>query len=468
MKFQAHPYQQILIDHACDRPRGGKWAGMGMGKTVSMLTALSYLDVVAEGPTLVLAPKRVAVGTWPEEASKWDHLGCLRVEPVSGDLEGRKKALRRDANVFTMNYEHLPWLVEQYSGRQPWPFKRVIADESTRLKSFRLRQGGKRAQALGKVAWSHVDHWDNLTGTPAPNGLIDLWGQQWFVDMGEALGSTFTAFRDRWFHFQRVDVQLSGGGTFSRPEMRAVEWAQEEIEDKLRATNVSLRAKDWFDLDEPIVRRVEVELPAKARAHYKEMAKDFYTRLGNAEIEAVHAADKSAKLLQLASGTIWTDTKERVWADVHDQKLEALDSIIEEAAGMPVLVAYQWVPSLKRILKAFPKARFLDDKLETQKAWNRGDIPILVAHPASAGHGLNLQDGGNILVYFDQWWNLEEHDQILERIGPMRQKQSGNDRPVFVYYIIARRTEDERVMLRRETKRSVMDLLMENLRAGGY
>ncbi|QCW21959.1 DNA helicase [Caulobacter phage Jess A] len=465
MKFKPHAYQGLIIDHACDLRRSNIWAGMGMGKTVSTLTALAALDVVAEGPTLVLAPKRVAVTTWPEEAQKWDHLGVLRVEPVTGTSAQRAKALKLDANVFTMAYDNLPWLGAHLKELgKPWPFTSVISDESTRLKSFRTRQGGQRAKVLGAVAHTQVKDWTNLTGTPAPNGLEDLWGQNWFVDGGVRLGRTWTDFNDRWFQTRNEKGTWAKNPNFQVPVKRPVEWAQEQIEDALRDVTVSLKAADWFDIKEPIVRKVEIELPGRARALYKDMARNFYMQLGSREIEAANAGVKSGKLLQLASGATYTEGRE--WEAVHDLKLEALDSIIQEAAGMPVLVAYHWNHSLQRIKHAFKYARELDDDPATQKLWNAGRIPLLVAHPKSCGHGLNLQDGGNILVFFDHWWDLEGHEQIIERIGPTRQLQSGHNRPVFVYYIVARRTEDERVLLRHSSKRSVMDLLMDAMRKG--
>lgn len=464
MRFKPHPYQEILIDHATERKRGGLWAGMGMGKTVSSLTALHHLELVSDGPALVIAPLRVARTTWPDEVEKWDHLAGMRVKPLLGDLRARTAALNTRADVYTINYDNIPWLVEQFSGKRRWPFTTVIADESTRLKGFRSQQGTKRAKALARVAHTYVDRWWNLTGTPAPNGLIDLWGQQWFVDAGESLGRTYTAYQDRWFQHYVNKVKLTGGGTFSQPMIRPLDHAQEEIEHKLRPSCVSLRPEDWFKLDKPLVRPVYVDLPSKARALYRDMERNFYMELDGYGVEAVHAGAKSMKLLQLAAGAAWVDVENGQWREVHTAKLEALESIYEEAAGTPVLVSYHWKPSLARLLKAFPKGRAFDNDPETERAWNRGEIPYLFAHAASAGHGSNLQHGGNILARFDLWWDFEQYEQILERIGPVRQKQSGYNRPVWDYRIIARDTEDERVELRHSSKRSVMDILMENMR----
>jgi hypothetical protein len=464
MKFKPHGYQEILIDHATGRRRGGLWAGMGMGKTVSVLTALDYLELVSRGPALVLAPLRVAGATWPAEAEKWDHLSRMRVVPILGDLAARTRALQRDANVFTINYDNVPWLIEHFGARSKWPFSTVIADESTRLKGFRLKQGTKRAKALGQIAHGVTDRWWNLTGTPAPNGLLDLWGQQWFVDAGAALGTSYDAFQERWFQHYVNKVRLASGKMFSQPMIRPTEWAQPEIEKRLQPTCVSLKPEDWFSLDKPVVRPVYVDLPPKARALYRDMERNFYMELEGHGIEAVHAGAKSIKLLQIAAGAAYVDQERTDWRAIHDLKLEALESIVEEAAGMPVLVAYHWKPTLARLLKAFPRGRLFDKDPATERAWNAGEIPMLFAHAASAGHGSNLQDGGNILARVDLWWDFEQFDQILERIGPMRQKQSGHKRPVFDFRIIARDTEDERVILRHETKRSIQDLLMDHMR----
>lgn len=449
--YTPRPYGGLITGHVLDVPRCAVFAGMGMGKTVATLTAID-IDFLAgeDRPALVLAPKRVARSTWPAEALKWDHLRHIDVSPAIGDEAQRIRALKRDVGVYTINYDNVPWLVDYYGSR--WPFGRVVSDESTRLKSFRLKQGGKRAQALGKVAHVHAGKWVNLTGTPAPNGLQDLWGQTWYLDSGVRLGRTFSAFEQRWFRPKR-----DGYGIEPLP------YAQQEIEDRLRDICLSLDPKDYFDIRDPIVTPVYVELPSKARAIYRSMEREMYAEIESHPLEAFNAASRTIKCLQLANGAAYIDDK-GTWVNSHDAKLEALESIIEEAAGMPVLVAYHFKSDLARILKAFPQARELDDDPQTEADWNAGKIPILVAHPASAGHGLNLQDGGNILVFFGHWWDLEQYQQIIERIGPVRQLQSGHDRAVFIYLIIARDTMDETVMLRRENKREVQDLLLESLK----
>ncbi len=450
------------MDFLSSIKRKNLWAGMGLGKTSIVET---YLDIAYNvwgdsDPTLVLAPLRVAQSTWPEEAQKWEHLRGLEVVSVTGSEKEREAALKRPAQVYAMNYDNLVWLRDAYPGTR-WPFKRIIPDEATRLKSFRLRQGGVRAQALAEIAHTVVDEWINLTGTPSPNGLKDLWGQQWFIDEGARLGRTYGASAERWFGYTRVTDALS-----RKPGIEPVMFphAQEQIMARLADCSLTIDAKDWFDLDDPIVNVIEVEMPKSARAKYRELEREMFMLLDQGQqVEVFNAAALSIKCLQLANGAVYLDPQRYgpdVAIEVHDAKLQALESVVEEAAGAPVLVAYHFKSDLARLQRTFPQGRQLDADPHTIESWNEGRIPLLFAHPASAGHGLNLQDGGNTLVFFGQWWDLEQHDQIIERIGPVRQLQAGHPRPVFVHYIVARGTVDEVVMARRNSKRGVQDLLL--------
>jgi SNF2 family DNA or RNA helicase len=453
VKFTPRPYQQQIIDRILVQDRVAIWAGMGLGKTSATLTALDILSLVEPGPALVLAPLRVARSTWPDEVKKWDHLQHLKVQPVLGDPRQRRAALMKHAHVYTMNYENLPWLAEHFG--DSWPFATVVADESTKLKGFRLRQGGQRAQALGKVAHVHVKRFIELTGTPASNGVVDLWGQMWFIDKGQRLGKSFSAFSSRWFR------QVPNGAGFSQIEI--LPHSQREIEAALHDVAVAIKPEDHFDLKEPIVTVVPVDLPDAAREAYYHMHKEMVAQINGHELEAFNAAAKTMKCLQLANGAAYTDDK-GTWTEVHQEKIDALGSIIEEAAGAPVLVAYHFKSDLARLKKAFPHGRELDKKPKTLTDWNAGKIRLLFAHPASAGHGLNLQDGGNILVFFALNWSLEEHQQIIERIGPVRQAQAGHNRPVFIYHIVARDTVDELVLERLQSKRSVQEILLEAMK----
>lgn len=467
-EFTPRPYQRIAMDFIQSTPRCNLWAGMGLGKTS---TCLTYLDLVYnimgdDHPTLVLAPKRVAASTWPDEVRKWRHLRGLEVVSATGAANTRTAELRRDVPVVCTNYDNLVWLRDWFAEQgRAWPFRRVIADESTRLKHFRLRQGSVRAQALAQFAHSEVREWINLTGTPSPNGLKDLWGQQWFIDAGQRLGRTYDAFERRWFGYQRVKDAISG-----RPDIKPVifPFAQEQILERLADCSLTIDPHDWFDLREPIVNVIEVDLPKSARAKYHELERELFAQLdGGEEVEVFNAAALTLKLLQLANGAVYLDPQRYgpdTAIEVHDAKLEALESIVEEAGGAPILVAYHFKSDLARLQRAFPQGRPLDADPGTISAWNAGQIPLLFAHPASAGHGLNLQDGGNIIVFFGQWYDLEQHDQIIERIGPVRQMQAGHDRPVFIHYIIARDTVDEAVMARRASKRAVQDILLDYMK----
>lgn len=459
MEFKPRPYQEIGYDHIMQYDRSALFLPMGMGKTSTTLYALSNLGLLENNKTLVLAPLRVAKSVWPAECQKWDNFNHFKIRAICGSPSERAAALKCDADIHTVNYENIPWLVEQFGDK--WPWTTVIADESTRLKSFRLRQGSKRAQALSKVAWSKVRRFIALTGTPSPNGLQDLWGQMWFLDQGQRLGKSYAAFMQRWFRPKY----------FGSYEMIPLPNAQAEIQDKIKDICLSLNVNDWFNIDEPVIIDVPVVLPPHARALYKQMEKTMFIELSTGEADAVNAAAKSIKCLQLANGAVYlndikenADTTNRLWEAVHDVKLDALDSIIEEAAGAPVLVAYHFKSDLARLKKRFPQGKQLDANPSTIDQWNRGEISVLFTHPASAGHGLNLQDGGNIVVFFGHNWNLEEYQQILERIGPVRQMQAGHPRPVYIYNIRAVDTIDDLVIMSRTTKRTVQDLLMEAAR----
>lgn len=450
--FLPRPLQRPMMDHILELDRGSLWAGMGCGKTSATLASIDIAQMAGDltQPVLVVAPLRVAKFTWPNEVKKWDEFSSMEVVPIVGTEAARRAALRRDAPVFTTNYEQLPWLVDQLGPK--WPFGMIVADESTKLKSFRLRGGGQRAKALGRVAFLSR-RWVNLTGTPASNGLLDLWGQQYFVDRGERLGRSHDAFKNRWF--------VKGYDGFS---IDPLPYAQEQIQDALRDVCLTIEAKDWFDLREPIVNEVKVELPAKAMALYKHMEKRMWAEIGGQEIEAVNAASKTNKCLQIANGAAYLDGSTEKWEEVHHAKIEALESVIAEAAGAPVLVAYHFKSDLARLLRAFPGALDLGQDADLIRA-QRGEGRVWLAHPQSVGHGVDgLQDHCNIVCFFAHTWSLENHDQIIERVGPTRQLQAGLDRPVFVHYLIAVDTVDEIVRERQVSKKSVQDTLREAMK----
>lgn len=455
MKFVPRLYQSMAIDFLLKHQRCALYAGMGLGKTVSTLMAVRHLqEWWGEGPALVLAPLRVAQSTWPDEVAKWDDLQGTRVSVICGSAVQRRAALDKDADIYTMNYENLEWLTSELERRgKEWPFAIVVADEATRLKGLRARQGSKRARVLAK-ALPKIRRFIELTGTPAPNGLEDLWGQIYFLDQGARLGKSMTAYHERFFRQVRV------GSSPLAVRYEPLPGADRLIHYKISDIVLKINAEEWFDVKQPIFSTVAVDLPDTARRLYTKLEREFLAELESGkEIEAMNAAVKSGKCLQLASGAVYTDGES--FEEVHKAKLEALRSIVEEAGGMPILVSYQFKHEAVRIQRSFPKAKLLDKNPKTLRDWNAGKIPLLLAHPASCGHGLSMQDGGNILVFFSAGWNLEHHDQIIERIGPTRQKQAGHERPVYVYYIVAKDTMDEVVLERLKTKRDVMDVLLE-------
>lgn len=451
-----------MVNHILDVPRCAVWASMGTGKTSASLVAAQALTLFEPSPVLVLAPLRVARSTWPNEVAKWTDFNGMKVQPITGTAKQRIQAINTKADIYTTNYDNLVSLVEYWGA--DWPYRIVIADEATNLKSFRLRNGGKRAQAFGRIAHTKIKYFIELTGTPATNGLIDLWGQMWFVDGGKRLGRTFTAYRDRWFQ-----TNPNGFGLTALPH------AQDEIQEALRDVCLTIRAEDWFDIAQPIFRTVEVDLPHGAQKIYQDMEKNFYAQLADVGIEAFNAGAKSQKLLQISSGAVYLDKtvdddshrNSREWREVHDEKLQALDEIISESGGTPIIVAYHFRSDLARLQARYPEAVILDADPATEDRWNAGKIPILLAHPASAGHGLNLQDGGNILVFFTPTWNLGNRLQIIERIGPLRQLQSGHPRPVFVYDIMAKGTMDYQVAESNVSKRSIQEVLLEAMKTRG-
>lgn len=430
------------------------WAGMGSGKTSAMeyllclLRLLGYVDICA--PTLVVGPARVARDTWPEDLARWSQFEDMSIVPITGTPKQRADKLKIKADIFTVSYDLAPWLVEQYL--DDWPFRQVIADESDNLKGFRTRQGGKRAHSLARVAHNLVDRWVNLTGTPSPNGLKDLWGQTWYLDRGERLGRTYSAYTQRWFM-----PDWNGYGIKPMPH------ADKEIHAALADICLTIDPHDYFDLKDPIVTPIKVKLPPNARRIYKELETELFAELGDlGNIEVFNAAALTNKCLQLANGAVYTEYPQ--WAPVHDEKIEAVRSVISEAGGTPVLLAYQFKSDVARLRAAFPSAVELSTPVG-MKAFRAGDSPLGLAHPKSLGHGIDgLQNVSNVLVFFGHSWNLGETMQMIERVGPMRQLQAGLDRPCWVYKIIAEDTVDEDVIASQEAKISVQSALLNAMK----
>lgn len=468
MIFTPRPYQDLIVNAGLDCRRLNIFASVGMGKTTASYLLFDKLRLFGEARrAVVFAPKRVALSSWPGEVHKWhESFGHLRVATAIGTPQQRLAAVQSDPDILTINYENIPWLIEVLGDQ--WPYDTVFADESTALSSHRVSlqtsklgaeylrgQGGKRAALLAKTAITRVHNWYNLTGSFATRGLHNAWGQQFFIDQGKRLGRSFSAFEQRWFRH-------SIPGNLQSP-LEPMPWAEEQIREALRDCSITVDARDWFPLEDVIERQVMVELPKKAREAYDEMSRELYTDLLANDVEALNGAGKANKCRQIASGTVFYG-EHGEWQAVHDEKLDALKSIVQEANGENILVSYQFVPERERILKAFSKARFLDKNPQTISDWNAGKIPILVLHPASAGHGLNLQDGGRILVDFTTGWDAEQDEQVIGRIGPTRQAQSGYKRSVFRYRIVARNTIEEQVIQRLRTRVSVQEALMQAMK----
>ena len=459
--------QKIMTQFMLDHERCCVWAGCGLGKTSSGLFVADILPLLgkARGPTLVVGPMRVARDVWHEEAEKWAQFQHLKLRWIGGTPGQRFEILRARpfADIYTLSYELLPWLIDTL--QSTFPFKMVIADESDSLKGFRLagrhaprtttdgrpsRSGSSsvRSYAIARVAHTIVERWYNFTGTPAPNGLKDLWGQLWYVDRGQRLGLTHGAFMARWFQ--------------TNPYSRKVEpsrHSEGEIHAALKDVCLTIDPKDYFDLHEPIVVPMEFNLPPAARRIYDKLEKTLFAELvSGTEVEVFNEAALTNKCLQLANGAVYTTYPQ--WETVHEEKIEILKSIVAESGGAPVLVAYQFKSDAARILKAFPHAALLAEA-DGLRAFKAGDAQLGIAHPKSMGHGVDgLHLATNILVRFGHGWDLGQRIQMLERIGPMRQFQAGFDRAVFVYDIIARKTLDVEVIARHKSKISVQEALL--------
>lgn len=458
--YTPREWNSRITNFTLDVPRPLIWSDMGSGKTASTLTALDALSLSGEShPALIIAPLIVARDTWPDEVRKWNHLRHTDIMPIIGSERERLAALRYDVSTYTVNYDNLVWLVEHFGER--WPFRTVVADESRRLKSFRTKQGGKRTAALAKIAHTKAKRFIQLTGKPAPKGLDDLWGQAWFADGGQRLGRTYTAFKQRWF-------RTSPDGFGVEP----FEFAQEQIHDALRDICLRIDMADYLDLELPVSVPRYIELPVAVRAKYREMEKEMFTRIEDRNVEAFNAAARTQKCLQLANGAVYVDPLvegeenrgPKEWREVHDLKLQMLESIVEEAGGSPVLVAYHFKSDKARLLKAFPKARDLSDPVQMRE-FKTGKYEVGLGHPASMGHGVDgLQEHCHRIAFFGHWWDLDQRDQIIGRVGPVRQFQAGHKRPVYIYDIIARGTVDELVLARHESKREVQDILLEAMK----
>ncbi|MEG2291782.1 MAG: DEAD/DEAH box helicase [Carnobacterium sp.] len=446
MDCQLHDYQRFSADWVLDHPYCGLLLDMGLGKTLSSLTAIEELLHTFESvdKVLVIAPLSVAEKTWSDEIEKWDHLNHLTFSKILGNQKQRLEALEKKADVYLINRENVVWLVDYYKKR--WPFETVIIDEISSFKDPK----SKRFKALRKVR-PLIKRLVGLTGTPAPNTLIDLWPQIYLMDQGERLGKTIGAYRNRYFY----PGQTSGYAVYSwclKPG------AEEEIYSKISDICVSMKSKDYLKLPPRFNNIIEVALNKKEEKQYKQLERDLLLPLTDSDVVASNAAVLSNKLLQLANGCIYDEDGEPQF--IHDAKIEALERVIEDAQGQPILIFYSYKHDLARIQKRFKEAKSLDVKAGDIKKWNNGEIPLLLAHPQSAGHGLNLQQGGHIIVWFGLTWSLEYYQQANARLDRQGQKES-----VIVHHIVTRDTLDEKVIKVLEQKEKGQDALLEAVKA---
>ena len=446
MRYVPHDYQRYATDFILTHPEAAVLLAMGLGKSVISLTAIweLCLNRFEIGRVLVIAPLRVARDTWPAEIQKWDHLRGLTYSVVVGTEKERRAALMRSASVFIINRENIQWLVED-SGI-PFAFDMIVIDELSSFKSWQA----KRFKSLLKVR-PDVKRIVGLTGTPSSNGLMDLWAEFRILDLGKRLGRFITHYRDAFFLPDKRNQQQ----VFTYKPRPG---AEEEIYRRISDMTISMRATDHLKMPERVENRVVVRMDDREREIYDRMKADLIVQIKGQEIDAVNAAALSGKLCQMANGASYTEDHSVV--QIHDQKLDALEDLIEGANGKPLLVAYWFKHDLARIQKRFPQAR----EIRTSKDitdWNAGDIPVALIHPASAGHGLNLQAGGNTLVWFGLTWSLELYQQTNARLW--RQGQTAGT--VIIHHIITEDTIDERIMDALERKDKTQSALIDAVKA---
>lgn len=443
-----HEYQKAAVNHIIDHPAAGLFLDMGLGKTVSTLTAINRLMNVYMEVTkvLVIAPKRVAEDTWTTECGKWDHLKGLRISRVLGTEKKRKAALKEDADIYVINRENVVWLVAQLKGW--WPFDMIVIDE---LSSFKSNTAA-RFKALRKVRPMSA-RVVGLTGTPAPNGLIDLWPQMYLLDMGERLEKTITAYRSKYFKPGRTNGQV----VF---DYKLNSGSEESIYSRISDICISMKARDYLDLPDLIEIPVEVSMSDRQMQQYEKFEEEQVLKLQDeGDISAVNAAALSNKLLQYANGAVYD--ADRNIHELHEAKLDALEEIVEAANGSPVLVFYSFRHDVARIMKRLKAYRPKEiGGQEDIQAWNEGRIPVMLAHPASAGHGLNLQQGGHIMVWFGLPWSLELYQQANARLH-----RQGQSQPVRSYAIMTKGTMDADVKKALSGKTDRQDALMEAVKA---
>ena len=446
MRYEPYAYQEYAENFILDNPGAGLLLDMGMGKTATTLTAVEKLirDRFELCRVLVIAPLKPAVETWPAELEKWKHLEGLRYSLVIGSEKERIAALNQDAEIYIINRENVVWLVNYY--KKKWPFEMVVIDELSSFKSSK----SQRFRALKRVR-PMTKRVVGLTGTPSPNGLLDLWSQIYLIDQGEALGKTITGYKEKYF----VPDKRNATTIFS---WKPKPGAPEEIYERLKSCCISMDSADYLDLPERLYINHEVELPDAAKEQYKQLQRDMLLPFADGDIDAGSAGILTNKLLQFCGGCVYDEN--RGVKEFHTAKLDKLEQLIEEANGQPVLVFYAYQHERDRILERFSEA--VEIKEDTAvKRWNAGKIPILLAHPASAGHGLNLQEGGHIAIWYNWTHNLEWYQQANKRLHRPGQKEV-----VLIHHIGVKNGLDMQVLNNvLAEKADAQDFLIQALRA---
>lgn len=451
MIFTPHDYQAHCIDKILNLNNVGLFLDMGLGKTVITLSAIKELKYYRfqARKILIIAPKKVAEATWQKECDKWEHLSLLRISTVLGNINQRIRALNTPADIYIINRENVPWLVDYY--RNDWCFDMVVVDEFSSFKSHTA----KRFKALASVR-PHIKRFVGLTGTPSPNGLSDLWAQVYLLDGGERLEKRYTQFRAKYF----LEGRRNGYVVY---EYLPKNEAENTILSKISDICISMKAEDYLSLPDCVDVEVPVVLDSKAKKAYTTLEKTLILELPESEdeISATNAAALSNKLLQLANGALYDDEHE--WHEVHRAKLEAFTELIESLQGKPVLVFYNYQHDRERILKALEplklKVRVLKNA-DDQDAWNRHEVDVLLTHPASSAYGLNLQEGGNHVVWFGLTWNYELYVQANKRLHRQGQKEK-----VIIHHLVSQETRDSDVMAALARKEDVQSYVLESLKA---
>ena len=450
-EFIPHKYQLTAINHVINVPKCGLFLDMGLGKTVSTLTAIKELKYnrFQVNKVLIIAPKKVAEGTWSKEKDKWNHTKDFRVSLVLGSQQKRIKALSVNADLYIINRENIPWLVDYL--RNDWYFDTVVIDESSSFKNSR----SKRFKAL-KMVLPKINRLIELTGTPSPNGVEDLWTQIYLLDQGTRLEKYITHFRAKYMEpnkrnrSQIFDYKIKDG-------------VYDSIINKISDICISMKSEDYLELPDLSYNEIPVILNDKARRDYDKMERDFVLELESAEdeITAVNAAALSNKLLQISNGAVYNSTG--IYAEVHDAKIEAFLELVERLQGKSLLVFYNFQHDKDRIKRALEKSDLVVKELKTtqdEDDWNAGKIDILLTHPASAAYGLNLQEGGNHVCWFGLSWNLEHYQQANKRLHRQGQKEK-----VIIHHLVTQGTRDEDVMRALDNKARVQEEIMQSLKA---